>query len=478
MSKPKGRPEKKRREFNWKRFGATLVIVIVALIFTASIFVSYIDVGSGGQGTEIIAEVNGKPLEFYGNSPVIREYERLRDMYKTRTKEEVLRKAVQNVITSMLLEEFADRNGFDLSEEFIDKVTSENVYSIARKTNITSSDIKLARLNIESFLKGSYLPLKVDTFVNRIPKRSQTSFYLFKSLDDLKISLTIVKFDEVEFVRSAELFTNSQRVNAFYIDNYKWISLEAKLPIKVEKYVFDDRRSAYSFVSNGEGNPVEKVTIELDPDRNKNIIANLPDKIYSLSKPLFENRKYVVYKVISIPSFTSLSPKVIDYISLKYTISNYAFLIGNYSEAVADAIETMKKSLSKDKIAEIEAIRGAEVYSTGKFSIVKALSEFIPSPKGEALELPRGVYEVSVVTSWFRKKPGEVEVIEIDPQTKIIYKVASKEIIPSKVSEVADKISLSYQFLYQEAINAEWNKMIEKSGNVKIKDVSRFAKEL
>lgn len=122
-----------KERFNWKRFWATVVIVFIAFIFTVSIFISYGGRGGSPLEMETIAEVNGKPVEFYGNSPVVREYERLRNIYKTRTKEELLRKAVQNVIGGMLLEDFAKHNGFDLSEEFVDKITAENVYGLVGK---------------------------------------------------------------------------------------------------------------------------------------------------------------------------------------------------------------------------------------------------------------------------------------------------------------------------------------------------------
>lgn len=470
---------KEKKEFNWKRFWASVVIIIIAFIFTVSIFISY--GGRGGRGAmemEVIAEVNGKPVEFYASSPVIKEYERLREMYKTRTKEEILSKAVQNVVAGMLIDDFARRNGLDISEEFIDKITADNIYSLTRKSEVSSSDLKLARLNMESFLKSSYLPTKIDTFISRIPKRSQSTLFFFKSLDDIKISLYIAEFDELEFIRNNELKENLKDISSFYISNYKDIALDAKINISVEKYVFLDRKSAYLFVSNKNVSFEEKVIITLDPEKNKNIISGLPDNINSLSKPFFENRKYVVYKVASIPEFSSLPAKTKDYASLKYAIINYNSLLGKYSERIRSTVENIKSLISKGNFQEVGKIPGVKLYQTGKFSVVKALTEYIPDKKGEALELPRGIYNVSLITSFFKKNIGEVDVADIGQQTKVIYSVASREVLPSKLSEVVDKIFSSYQFLYQEVIYSEWNKMLEKSANVKIKDISKFAKEL
>ncbi|MCS7299279.1 MAG: hypothetical protein RMJ37_04890 [Spirochaetia bacterium] len=467
-----------KKEFNWKRFWATVVIVFIAFIFTVSIFLSYSGQTAIPQDMEYIAEVNGKRVEFYGNSPVIREYERLREMYKTRTKEEILNKAVQNVVVSMLTEEFAKNNGFSLPEDFIDKVTADNVYNIARKTDITSSDIKVARLNVESLLKSSYLPTKINTFISRIPKRSQTSFYLFKTLDDLKVSMDIVEFDEVEFIRKSEINSNPKDIEAFYISNYKDMSLNAKIPITVEKLIFSDRKSAYSFISNQVENYEEKTLVKLDPEKNKNIITGLPDDINKISKPFFENRKYVIYRVSSITPFSSLEEKVKNYVSLKYVLDKYSSLQGKYSDKIKEALNNIKELLSKNDITGISRLYGVKTYRTGKFSIVKALTEYVPDTKGEALSLPRGIYDISIMVSFFKKPAGEVGIQDIDNQTKVIYKIISRDRIPSKVSEVADKIFSAYQFLYQEAIFSDWSKMIERSGDVKIKDISKFAKEL
>ncbi|MEN2998839.1 MAG: SurA N-terminal domain-containing protein [Brevinematia bacterium] len=469
---------KKKKKLNWKKFWATVVILFVAFIFTVSIFISY----SGGGGEvvemEVIAEVNGKPVEFYANSPVVREYERLRELYKTRTKEEILSKAVQNVVASMLIEDFAKHNGLDLSEEFIDRVTADNIHSFARKTEVSSSEIKLVRLNVESYLKSSYLPTKIDTFVNRIPKKSQASLHLLKTLDDLKIAMDIINFDETEFIRLSELTDNPKGISDFYLANYKNIALDAKITIKAEKYIFGDRKSAYSFVSNGSSSFEEKSLVELDPERNKNIILGLPEDINSFSKPLFENKKYVVYKVVSIPSFESLPQKSKDYISLKHTTQNIENLMGKYSESIKDTVNTLKRYLSAGNFEGIRKIKGVKVYRTGNFSIIKALTEFIPDQKGEAIDLPRGAYNISLITSWFTKNPGDIDIADIGQGTKIIYKILNKQVIPSRLSEIVDKLFSSYQFLYQEVIYSEWNKMLEKSGNVKIKDISKFAKEL
>ncbi|MFN4245600.1 MAG: hypothetical protein ACK4F9_05560 [Brevinematia bacterium] len=468
----------KGKEFNWKKFWSTVVIVFIAVVFTVSIFISYGGRDGIASEMEVIAYVNGKPVEFYANSPVIREYQRLRDTYKTRTKEELLRKAVQNVIGGMLLDDFSRENGFDMSEEFIDKVTVDNIYALTRKSDFSSSDLKLARLNMESFLKSSYLPSKVDSFVGRIIKKSQPGFFLFKSLDDIKISLDIVEFDELNFIRINELMNNVKDVESFYISNYRDISLDAKIPIVVQKYVFSDRKSAYSFISN-DGNTFESnFIISLDPEKNRNIVSSLPDDVSSLSKPFFENRKYVVYKVVSINPFVNLPQKVKDYISLKYSTLNYLYLNSKYAEKIKITLDNIKSLLLKGDIDGLNKIAGVKVYRTGPFSVIKALTEYIPDTKGEVISLPRGVYNVSSMVSWFYKNIGDIDILDVGQNTKIVYKVLDKKVQPSKVSEVVDKIFSSYQFLYQEVIYSEWNKTLEKNANVQIKDISDFAKEL
>ncbi|MCX8029431.1 MAG: hypothetical protein N2712_05490 [Brevinematales bacterium] len=468
----------KKKQPNLKRIFATAVILFIVFIFSLSIFLSYSDRSTPTQEFESIAEVNGKPVEFYGNSPVVREYERLREIYKTRTKEEVLTKAVQNVIVGMLTEEFAKNNGFDITDEFIDKVTAENIYAITRKSDVSSHDIKLARLNVESILKSSYLPTKINTFVSRIPKRSQVSFYIFKSLDDRKISLQLVEFDEVEYIRRNEIELNIKEIEKYYLSNYKDIVVDAKISIDVEKFIFSDRASAFSFVSNIGSSYEEKVLVKLDPEKNKNIITGLPDDINSLSKPFFENRKYVVYKVARIASFDTLTQKLKDYVSLKYTLSNYPYLQGKYSDRIRNEVNKIKDFLIRNEITKVSTVKGVKLYTTGKFSIVKALTEYIPDTKGEALSLPREFYDLELISSLFKKSQSDIGVADVGQSTKVIYKVLTKEVIPSKISEVADKIYSAYQFLYQESIFADWTKSIEKSGDVKIKDISKFAREL
>lgn len=467
-----------KERFNWKRFWATVVIVFIAFIFTVSIFISYGGRGGSPLEMETIAEVNGKPVEFYGNSPVVREYERLRNIYKTRTKEELLRKAVQNVIGGMLLEDFAKHNGFDLSEEFVDKITAENVYGLLGKREITSADLKMARLNVESFLKSSYLTTKVDTFISRIPKKSQVGFYNFKIVDDLKISMDIVIFNEVEFMRVNELKTNSKDIENYYVSNYKEILLDSKLGIKVEKYTFSDRKTAYSFISNGIGQIEEKTIVELSPEKNKNIITGLPDDINSFSKPFFENRKYVVYKIVSIPSIDTLPKSVKDYISLKYVLSKSDILTVKYSEDIKNILNEVKLYLARNEINKLNSIPGVNFFRTGEFSAIKALTDFIPDQRGEAIDLPRGIYNIQLIVSWFRKSKNDIDVSDIGQQNKVVYKIVDKKVVPSKVSEVADKIFSSYEFIYQESIYSEWNRMLEKGANIKIKDISKFAKEL
>lgn len=468
-----------RKEFNWKKFWSSVIIILIALIFTVSIFISYGGRGSFGkiEELEVIAEVNGKPVEFYANSPVIREYERLRNTYKTRTKEELLERAVQNVVAGMLIEDFAKSHSFDISDEFVNKVLADNIFNLTRKKpeDITSADVKLARQNIESYLISSYLPTKIDTFINRIPKKTQMNFQLFKTIDDVKVSLNLVEFDEVEFIRINELKNSFPKIKEFYEQNYQEFVFDK---IKVEKLIFETRQEAYSFLSNQNTQPSGITIAELDPDKNKNIISALPKNLNELSKPFFENKKYVIYKIIEITPFEKLPQSKQNYISLKYVIVNHKELQNKYLENIKKTLETIRSLLSQNKESQIDLIPGTKVHRSGNFSPVFALTEYIPDTKGEAIELPRGLYRIETITSFFKKKVNDIEVIDVGQQTKVIYKVLSKTISPSKVSEVADKINSAYLLLYQEAIFSDWNKMLEKTGNVKIKDISKFAKEL
>ncbi|MGC8766172.1 MAG: SurA N-terminal domain-containing protein [Brevinematia bacterium] len=468
-----------QKEFNWKRFWSSVVIILIALVFTISIFISY-----GGRGRfgkleelEVIAEVNGKPIEFYANSPVIREYERLRNTYKTRTKEELLTRAVQNVVAGMLIEDFAKKHSLDINEEFVNKILEDNIINLTRKKpeDITSADVKMAKQNIESYLISSYLPTKIDTFITRIPKKSTLNFQLFKSIDDVKVKLNIVEFDELEFIRINELKNNLSKIEEFYKENYKEFAFDK---INVEKLVFENRKDAYSYLSNQTIQPIEVLSLQIDPEKSKNIISGLPDNINNLSKPFYENKKYVIYKVKQITPLGKLPQSKINYISLKYVILNYKELEGKYLENIKSAIETIKILLSQNKENQIAQIPSAKLHKSDYFSAIFALTEYIPNEKGEAIDLPRGLYKVDTITSFFKKNVNDVELVDVGQQTKVIYKVVSKNIIPSKVSEVADKISSAYLLLYQEAIFSDWNKMLEKSGNVKIKDISKFAKEL
>ncbi len=471
---------KKVKEFNWRRFWATLIISLIALIFTISIFISYVDMGSIGKfgEMEVIAVVNGKPVEFYINSPVIIEYNRLSELYKNKTKEELLERAVRNVISGMLFEEFAQKNGFGVTEDLVNEVTSENIYSLVGRQDITSADVKMAKNQVKKYLINTYLPQKIYSFVSMVPKGNNISFVYFKSIEDIKVSLNIAEFNEEDFIVQRELESNKEELESFYLSNYKKFISDFGGKITVEKIIFNDRNTAYHFVSNANVTPLEVQKIVLDSTKNRNIISGLPDDIKSLSKPFYENRKYVVYRVLEIPSYNSLAENQKKYVCIAHVLKNYSSLQAKYSKEINDKKELIKELISKNQLGDVKKIAGTKVFETGKFGILTALVDYIPDKKGEAIEVNRNFYNITVLSKCFKSGINQVNVEQLDKTTTVIYKVVSKDVIPSKVSEVIDKVNTSYKTLMEEIIYSDWQKSLEKGAKIEIKDISKFAKEL
>ena len=474
-------PEGKRvKEFNWRRFWATLIISLVALIFTISIFISYGGRGSIGKfgEMEVIAVVNGKPVEFYVNSPVVIEYNRLSELYKNKTKEELLERAVRNVISSMLVEEFAQKNGFGISEELVNEVTSDNIYSLVGKQDITSADIKMAKNQVRKYLMSTYLPQKIYSFVSMVPKGNNINLVYFKSIEDIKVSLNIAEFNEEDFIVQRELESNKKELENFYLSNYKKFVSDFGGKVTVEKMFFSDRNTAYQFVSNANVAPQEVQKVVLDSTKNKNIISGLPDDINSLSKPFYENRRYVVYRVLGVPSYSSLSENQKKYVCIAYVLNNYSSLQAKYSKEINSNRELIKELVSRNRLEDIKKIAGTKVFETGKFGILTALVDYIPGKNGEPVEVNRNFYNISFLSRCFKSSVNQVNVEQLDKTTTVIYKVVSKDVIPSKVSEVIDKVNTSYKTLMEEIIYSDWQRSLERGAEIEVKDISKFAREL
>jgi|GEM_PF-2918902 hypothetical protein len=469
-----------KKEFDWNRFWATLIISLIALIFTISIFISYGGRGRFGkfENMQTIAVVNGKPVEFYINSPVVHEYNRLYELYKNKTKEELLERAVKNVISGMLVEEFSKQNGFYITEDLVNYIVSENIYNIVGKQDITSADVKIAKNQVKNYLINTYLPQKIYSFISMIPKGNNIDLVYFKSIEDIKVSLNIVEFNEEDFITSRELEESKKDIEDFYLSNYKKFVSEINGKITVEKLFFNDRESAYQFVSNMNLQPQEEQKVVLDSVKNKNIVSGLPDDIKSLSKPFYENRKYVVYRVLEVPNYNSLTESQKKFVALAYILKNYTSLQSKYAKEINEKKELIKNLVSKNQTVEIKKIPGAKVFETGKFGILTALVDYIPDKKGEALEVNRNFYNISLLSKVFNSTPNQINIDQIDKTTFVIYKILSKEILPSKVSEVIDKVNSSYKTLMEEIIYADWQKSLEKSAKIEVKDISQFAKEL
>ncbi len=461
----------KKKEFNWKKFLSAGVIIFIAFIFSLSIFVSYINTGPNVEELGEIATVNGKPVKFHANSPVVREYYALSEKYKNRPKEVLLDRALQNVISGILIEDFSIRNGIMISDDLIDKITADTIsLSIANPDVLSSAEIKRIKNDVYSRVLNLYLPQKIYSLIDASAKKTQSKFDFYKDLYDFTVSITAIQIDEIDFIISREVKNNLSSIEDYYLKNYK--TLASKFSVK--KYYFNNLSEAYKFLTNRDVTPSEISNLVLDKDKNMNIISRLPDDIKTLSKPFYENKKYTVYEVTQVDSFVSLPKNIKDYIALKYVVDNLESLKGKYKPEIEKLVEDIKQSLPKNDSYKLKNLPGIKVVKTDYFS---PISDFITS-KGEAIDFKNTIYMPEIYIKFFSSEKGKIDTVRLDSSTLLIYKIDDKSFTKSRVSEVFSKVESIYKGLESEIIYYDFYNTLRNNADVKIKDLKKFAEFL